>query len=327
MYRIRSRSSAFHNTQAPSGSTAAGSSNNSNDSPSSAPARRKLWCMSLLFLLSGGGETGDLSRRHAWVMGMLGRLEQVLNIYLDVLAEIVEMQEEERAREEAAARGAEGGAGAGCHVRGTGSGHLHGLEVSKCRGISQYYPSFIVIEHSCAFPIIDRPRRTRRSCSRTCSTQRGPPPTCRPGTRPRPTPPIRWCRRWWRRTTRWRARMCGSACRRPWAGRGKDRRLVGALHMTWTIGDGLTSTLSRCIFPTVSNEQGAGGRRRFRRRGPRSAPGGGGADAARHRDLKMTFEWRKWKVESKACTSWMHFVSVCLSLSQWTHNDERKVQM
>lgn len=85
-------------------------------------------------------------------MGLLGRLEQVLNIYLDVLAEIVEM-EEERAREHAAARGAEGGAGGGCHLRGTGSGHLHGLEVSKSRSFSQSIPSIIVSEHSRAFPI------------------------------------------------------------------------------------------------------------------------------------------------------------------------------
>lgn len=82
----------------PSGSAAAGSSgggggaNGGLHSPSSAPARRKLWSMTLLFLLSGGqwqegqgpgpGQpqpqgVEEGGRRQALVMGMLGRMEQV----------------------------------------------------------------------------------------------------------------------------------------------------------------------------------------------------------------------------------------------------------
>lgn len=55
-------------------------------------------------------------------------ITQVLNVCLDVLAEM-EAEARERAEEASAAAG-NGGGGGGCgHVRGTGSGHLHGLEV------------------------------------------------------------------------------------------------------------------------------------------------------------------------------------------------------
>lgn len=54
-------------------------------SPSSAPARRKLWAMTLVFLLAGGQpegagqpqQDGVGERWQALVMGMLGRMEQV----------------------------------------------------------------------------------------------------------------------------------------------------------------------------------------------------------------------------------------------------------
>ena len=60
----------------------------------------------------------------------------MLNACLDVLAEM-EAEARERAEEAAAAAaGNEGAGGGGCgHVRGTGSGHLHGLEVKECAGV------------------------------------------------------------------------------------------------------------------------------------------------------------------------------------------------
>ncbi len=63
------------------------------------------------------------------------KYKQVLNVCLDVLAEI-ETMARERLEEGAAAAGGGGGGGGVGHVRATGSGHLRGLAVSE--GVSVY---------------------------------------------------------------------------------------------------------------------------------------------------------------------------------------------
>ena len=95
-------------------------------STSSASSRRKLWCLSLLFLLGGGGGGGGgggegglaLPLQQHLVGGCLDRLELILNVCVDVLAEAKEEEKEKVVEEEEY----------GERLRGTGSGHLHGEE-------------------------------------------------------------------------------------------------------------------------------------------------------------------------------------------------------